>query len=354
MNVLILTPDAVGSTLLQRLLTVQMVLSDFDKPVINLHELTNGLMSYYNSSFNMMCLGRQIYREAGYYQSLNEIVELLESTDHYKTSRLAHYHILNRKDPHAQQIEFYKYLNDNFFIITARRKNVFEYALSWGINNLTKRLNVYNADEKLNVFYKFFKEPVYLDEELFKKQLEHYKQYIIWTDTYFRSSSYYTYEEHMPQIEDYILNLPIFSGRSKKKWNDVYGLTFKEFNICNHSLSDLGTIALNNDRLLLTHDVKSNVLTYYTENKKELILKKQEEFQTAKRSLDHMQRLGMIVSTVPVKKLTLAEKKYIIKNFDNLLYQYNDWALKNTDIAQPYDQDNIKLTFDNEKLNYEP
>ena len=43
MNVLILTPDRVGSTLLQRVLTVYMLRQGFDKPVINLHELTNGL-----------------------------------------------------------------------------------------------------------------------------------------------------------------------------------------------------------------------------------------------------------------------------------------------------------------------
>ena len=41
MNVLLLTPDRVGSTLLQRTLTVYMLRRGFDKPVINLHELTN-------------------------------------------------------------------------------------------------------------------------------------------------------------------------------------------------------------------------------------------------------------------------------------------------------------------------
>ena len=35
MNVLILTPDAVGSTLLQRMLTIYMQFHDFNRPVIN-------------------------------------------------------------------------------------------------------------------------------------------------------------------------------------------------------------------------------------------------------------------------------------------------------------------------------
>ena len=42
MNVLVLTPDAVGSTLIQRLLTIYMQLNQFDRPVINLHELSKG------------------------------------------------------------------------------------------------------------------------------------------------------------------------------------------------------------------------------------------------------------------------------------------------------------------------
>lgn len=51
MNVLILTPDRVGSTLLQRLITVYMLGNSFDRPVINLHELTNGIMRYYSPVF---------------------------------------------------------------------------------------------------------------------------------------------------------------------------------------------------------------------------------------------------------------------------------------------------------------
>ena len=42
MNVLILTPDRVGSTLLQRLITVYANLNENQQPLtINLHELTN-------------------------------------------------------------------------------------------------------------------------------------------------------------------------------------------------------------------------------------------------------------------------------------------------------------------------
>ena len=91
MNVLILTPDRVGSTLLQRVLTVYMLRREFDRPVINLHELTNGLIKYYNQTLNQEVLGKPKGTEKwGYFQSLNEIEDLLKTTDHYKTSRLAH------------------------------------------------------------------------------------------------------------------------------------------------------------------------------------------------------------------------------------------------------------------------
>ena len=76
MNVLILTPDAVGSTLLQRLITIYMQFYQFDQPVINLHELSNGLVKYYNTTFDQEVLGKK-EGHWGYHQSLEQIVGLL-------------------------------------------------------------------------------------------------------------------------------------------------------------------------------------------------------------------------------------------------------------------------------------
>ena len=66
MNVLILTPDRVGSTLLQRLITIYMQFHEYDRPVINLHELTNGLIKYYSPTFNDEVLGKGTGDEWGY------------------------------------------------------------------------------------------------------------------------------------------------------------------------------------------------------------------------------------------------------------------------------------------------
>ena len=154
-NILILTPDRVGSTFLQRFVTILMNAHKYDRPVIILHELTNGITRYYNSEYNCEILGRCNRVEGkrgGYHQSLSEVVDLLSSVDHYKTSRLALYHILQRNDSIAEQVEFYKYLNENFFIISAQRENLLEHAISWVIVTHSKKLNVYSPLEKQNIF----------------------------------------------------------------------------------------------------------------------------------------------------------------------------------------------------------
>ena len=76
MNVLILTPDRVGSTLLQRLFTVYANINENNQPLtVNLHELTNGLTMYHNDSYNKQILGKND-GHCGYHQNLNTIVDL--------------------------------------------------------------------------------------------------------------------------------------------------------------------------------------------------------------------------------------------------------------------------------------
>ena len=245
MNVLVLTPDAVGSTLLQRLITIYMNFHNYDKPVINLHELTNGLIKYYHTELNQDLLGKPEHNKWGYYQSLHEIVELLDSADHYKTSRLAQYHIKNRQDPMSEQIPFYQYLNDNFYIISCRRNNVFEHALSWAITKVTKKLNVYSADEKIGNFFNLYQHGITVDPESLIQSLETYKCYLEWCENHFNVASYFYYDQHLQNIESYILNLPIFSGQSQRlSWKQQYGIEFNDWNQCHYLKSDIGTLAL--------------------------------------------------------------------------------------------------------------
>lgn len=239
MNVLIITPDRVGSTLLQRLITVYMLRREFDKPVINLHELTNGLVKYYNTDLNQEVLGKPKGTDWGYFQSLTEVTELLKSTDHYKTSRLAHYHIVNRQDTIEEQIPFYEFLNNNFFIISCRRKNVFEHALSWCIQAHSKKLNVYNPIEKIQSFDFIYKHGININKLLLEKHLNNYKNYIEWADRYFNVQSYFNYDDDIHNVEDYILNLDFMKGHSHCDWKSMFGQEFKDFNTCHKLIPDL-------------------------------------------------------------------------------------------------------------------
>lgn len=244
MNVLILTPDAVGSTLLQRLITIYMQFHNFDRPVINLHELTNGLVRYHNNHFNQEVLGKKDGKW-GYYQSLEQVVELLDSVDHYKTSRLAHYHIRNRKDSLADQIPFYRYLNENFYIISCRRHNIFEHALSWCLSKVTKKLNVYSGTEKVDSFFDMYRTGIEIDPNSLLQTLNAYRDYIAWCNDHFDVANYFFYEEHLPAIERYILNLPIFAQQPQQlTWKDKFGMNFDRWNLCHYVTSDIGALAL--------------------------------------------------------------------------------------------------------------
>ena len=240
MNVLILTPDRVGSTLLQRLITVYMLRKGFDQPVINLHELTNGLIKYYNPLLETEVLGRSRRPEdKGYFQSLPEIIDLLKSVDHYKTSRLAHYHLVARQDSREDQLKFYDYLNKNFYIIGCRRENLFEHALSWIIFTHSKTLNVYSPREKIDMFQAIYSKGIIAHKEHINNYLNKYKNYIEWSDRHFDVQSYFEYDKNIKDIENYILNLDFMHDNVNNKWEDMFGLSWRDYNTCSRLIPNL-------------------------------------------------------------------------------------------------------------------
>jgi len=342
MNVLILTPDRVGSTLLQRLLTIYMVAHEYDKPVINLHELTNGLMKYYSPIFNQEVLGKPNNGKSwGYYQSLSEITELLDSTDHYKTSRLAHYHIKNRADTIADQVPFYNYLNDNFYIISARRDNLFEHALSWCIFNESKKLNVYSHQDKINTFANIYKNKITIDTSILINYMFKYKDYIEWTDRHFTVNSYFKYDQHLSQIEDYILNLSIFNNQPKKKtWKDIFDIEFAEWNRCHYLISDLSGIGKqlsnNQEKLQLTFDStqtssqsqlqslsQSEIAKSLTVADQKFLLDNAPSYKKTSTAIQELVDHKVLTTPVPIKLQTMLEKKLLVKNFDECVEAYN-------------------------------
>lgn len=385
MNVLVLTPDAVGSTLLQRMLTIYMQFHAFGRPVINLHELTNGLARYYSPEFNQELVSKHALKEWGYHQSLEQVVEMLSSVDHYKTSRLAHYHIVRRGDSIESQIPFYNYLNENFFIIACRRENVFEHAVSMTLSTVTKKLNVYDVYEKVDTFYDMYKSGINLDITVFERQLTAYKNYITWSEQYFNIGAYFNYEKDIPRLEQYILNLPVFAAQATQiTWDQNFGHSFNDWNQMHYirsnpsALSCLPAQAV--EKLLLsmdpvedyqqhsrpemppvysaadlaalpehvvntwTRDVicRTGVVPFLDSEKQQKLAPYQAGYALAKQTIDQMIQLGIMVSGPPIKKQTLDDKHQIIKNFDELVNVYNRWIEQNPSIGEPIDSDKIQ------------
>lgn len=349
MNVLVLTPDRVGSTLLQRLITVYMNAHEYDKPVINIHELTNGIEPYYSPTYNKEVLGKP-KKQWGYYQTLEEVVDLLAKADHYKIARVALNHLQSRKDKIEDKLQFYNYLNDNFYIISARRQNLFEHAISWCIFTVSKRLNVYTHDEKVDTFYNIYKHGISIAKNTLNNYLYQYKEYLDWCN-HFQIASYFEYERDLPNIEKFVLDLDIWPTSQKKTWNDIFGIEWGDWNKCHKLISDLGSAE---DVKLLEHTPETSTALTVQKLQNNLSLIDQnylaqnsEKYKTAYYGIQELVKSGALVSGVPIKLQTMAEKRKIIKNFDECIEWYNDWVDLNG-LGEKYTDTDLKLIANNE------
>jgi hypothetical protein len=341
MNVLILTPDRVGSTLLQRLITIYMNAHVYDKPVINIHELTNGIEPYYSDIYNKEVLGKPKSYAWGYFQTLEKITEILRNADHYKTSRLARYHIISRGDSISDQVQFYNYLNENFYIISARRNNLLEHALSWGIYGASKKLNVYSHQDKINSFYNVYKNGVTIHPQNLVFHLNSYKQYIDWSDRYFNVTSYFDYEKDLPNIEQYILGLDIFPNKEQKSWEDIFSIPWADWNRCHKLVGDLGSF---DTRLLEDHTSKDLTPALLQTNlslvDQNYLAQHGTKYVEAYKGIEQLVQQGTLVTGVPIKLQTMAEKRHIVKNFDECVEVYNRWSNK-TGVGTPYTNEEL-------------
>lgn len=333
MNVLILTPDRVGSTLLQRLITIHMQSHNFGKPVINIHELTNGLELYHNDKLNIAALKHN--HQAGYAQSLPDIVDLLNSTDHYKTARLAHYHIKYRNDPVEQQRAFYDYINKNFFIISARRENLLEHALSWCIFTVSKRLNVYGHDEKIETYKNIYKDRIYVEKNILIRYLNAYVDYVNWAENTFDISSYFEYDKDLPQIETYINNLNLFGSDQKQNfWQNMFNMDWTNWNRCHYLVSDMSTGSDNIEMLPWTepNQNKEYLPTVIDTSRavqaldREFLKEHVDQYLAVDIHIQQMVTDGILATGVPIKLQTMIEKSFLIKNFKECVEIYNQWC----------------------------
>lgn len=357
MNVLILTPDRVGSTFLQRVLTVYMQLHKFDKPVINLHELSNGLEKYYSPVFNQEVLGRPT-DQWGYYQTLPELVKMLKSADHYKTSRMAHYHLRARGDSIAHQLELYQYLNENFFIISARRQNLLEHALSWIIETHSNVKNVYSHAEKFDTYLDLYRGKIVADPVTMIKYLDDYRDYVQWCERHFSVGSIFEYEKHMLNIEEYVLNLTPFATKEKVTWKSAFDQEFQEWNRCHYLLSDISGIGSQlpqSQQLLLEYSNagkspqgelqslnSSQLVTALSRQDQEFLINQGPQYKKTCGILNELVENRVMHTGIPIKLQTMLEKKLLIKNFSLCVDVYNQWVYKNN-LGVPYTDEQLNM-----------
>jgi hypothetical protein len=261
----------------------------------------------------------------GYHQSLKQITDLLSASKHDITSRLAYYHIKNRKDPIGDQLSFYEYLNNSFYIISARRRNLFEHAVSWGISVESKKLNVYTFEEKYEVFKEIYAKGINIDQNTMVKYLKQYDEYTNWVDAHFNVNAYFDYEDHLPIVEQFILNLNIFSQNNyTKTWKDHFDITWDDWNKMHYLLS-LNAFG-----------------QQFTPEEKEFIKTNIKLYTQGRVKLQDMQDDGLLVSGIPIKLQTLAEKSKVVHNLEYCLDTYNKWiATANPHYAIEYKQQEL-------------
>ena len=310
MNVLILTPDRVGSTLLQRLITVYANLNENQQPLtINLHELTNGIVSYHNSTFDREMLGKKDGKW-GYYQSLKTIAELLQNCNHDVTARLAHYHIKRRNDSTGEQLAFYEFLNENFYIVATRRQNLFEHATSWAIVGESKNLNVYNHKQKHEIFEEITRTGITVQPEIIEKYMHQYDEYLQWVDRHFCVNAWFDYERDLPCLEQFVLGLRPFAETAKTTWQDRFDIDWNAWNRMHYLLS----------MVLFEHE--------FSQEEKDFMAANIDCYTQARVWLQDIQDAGIIISCIPIKLHTLQEKSELIRNIDQCLIAYNQWVNK--------------------------
>lgn len=287
MNYLILTPDGVGSTLLQRIITMCLYLEG--QKVINTHELTNGLELKENvvkKNFDL-----------NYTQSLFEITEILKQTSSATNliSRIAKYHIDSRKDPVKDQLSFFDFLNKRFDkLIMCVRNNVFEYAMSWSIRKESDILNVYTKNDRQKV-----SQVSKVDESFFIHKCQNYVNYQNWVAKNFKEVVQISYEDMLLKSDEVIYSLTGFKDTFQKKFGLPLNLIMhKEYNF----FKSLTT----NEEQKLSHKEGKALIKY--------------------KSVSHEMINKDIILNLPLKNTTLTDKKNQIKNFDSCLDKFYKFA----------------------------
>ena len=285
---IIITPDGVGSTILQRTLTIALTLEGID--TINTHELVNGIK---------VTKGR-ISRDDQkmYSQTLEEIQDILLESKTSIVSRLAKYHLDARqelKDSKNDQAVFFNFVNDFYDKkIVCLRRNVFEYAMSWSIREKSNVINVYNKEDKQKVL-----QVNEVDEKYFLKKCKEYKEYFYWIDNFKKHDIFY-YEDFLKEPEKVLSKLSNKNIDFKKH----FGLPLQE--ILQNEYAGFNDLISKQNTSLNASQMQS-LVNYKLYNQK-------------------LQKSNIIPGISPIKNTSLSDKKKQIKNFQKCLDLFDQYV----------------------------
>ena len=291
MKYLVLTPDGVGSTFLQRLLTIILNLNGED--VLNSHEILNGL----ELTDDKITRSRQ----AHYNQNVDQITNILKTNkSKFLVSRMAKYHLDNRNHTTGEQKKLIDFIKNFYDVkLICMRRNVFEYALSWSIRDQSGYLNVYSLKQKQEV-----RKKQDVNINFFKKKLTEYKQYINWVEEHFNNTDnveYIFYEDLINDTDKYLIKYVKGVDNFKKK----FGISINEYIKLEYNIHE----TFMKGDILLQHkaDIKkiARVKKYVTELTKKGI---------------------MPAGPMPIKNTSLEEKKNIVINYDQCIMEYKNFA----------------------------
>ena len=288
-QILILTPDGVGSTFLQRAICMFGNLAD--EQWINIHEVTNGIRWD----------GDRLHKDWSleYSQTLVEIQNLLLKNRGNLIARLASYHIDRRKDTLLDRRSFYGYLSDNFTCVACYRSNIFEYAHSWTIREHKNVLNVYSFAEKSAVHPQH--DRFDLDSRYFARKLKDYDRYAYWVEDNFDLSHAVDYDD-LETVDGFIAGL---IGVDENIFSDRFGISLYEY--CHLSnLPDIKHLPRSVGKCF------ADIRTY----------------------AHSLVKRGLMPNSLPLKMNSFESKITKTANFEGLLSAYNDVAKNSNHLPQ--------------------
>lgn len=295
MHTLILTPDGVGSTILQRLITIHLHMNN--KKVSNTHELTNGIKIDGNVAVKDFSIQ--------YNQRLEDVASVLDQSDKdiRLVSRLAKYHIDNRTDTEESQQQFFNFVKLFFENkIMCLRRNIFEYALSWSIRKESGVLNIDSPKDRAKVL-----EVDNVDEDYFIEKCHDYVNYLDWIQYNFPDVQKIYYEDVVTKTDEILESITEVPSNFIKKFGVPASVLLKKEYEAFNSLTCGWTMNLSSKE-------KKAIINY--------------KMMTNKMTTD-----GMILNA-PVKNTTLTDKKNQIKNFNNCLEKFYSFARNHNWIDQ--------------------